>query len=216
VNEHLGDDAELYPLGILDSAAARAVEEHIETCPSCARRVADARAAAGSLATALPGREPPDRLEKRLRESATTQSRERTRNRFDFGWAFAAALVLALFALGWQTLVLRDHLVRQNRALAMLVHSHFNHASMVPEPGVTVDAKVLYARDGSWIYIIVDKPNATFRAVAQTPVGTKELGTLRGWGETATLLSRPRVRVNSIALKRGSATVASLVLVYSH
>jgi hypothetical protein len=214
VSEHLGDDAELYPLGILDAAAAQHVEEHIATCPSCAERVAQALTVAGSLAAALPAREPSPELGERLRESTTPRTQRRARNRFDLAWALAAALVLALLALGWQNIVLRKHLARQEIALAMLVHSHFNHVSMIAAPGNTIAAKILYARNGSWIYIIVENPSSSLRAVGQTPVGTLDLGTLERSGDIATLLRHPRVRVHSIALKRGNVTLASAVLVY--
>jgi hypothetical protein len=214
VSEHLGDDAELYPLGILDAAAAQTVEEHIATCPSCAERVAQARSVAGSLATALPAREPSPELGERLRASTAPRAQHGVRNRFDLAWAFAAVLVLALLALGWQNLVLRRHLTHQDLALATLVHSHFNHVSMIPAPGNTIAAKILYARNGSWIYVIVENPSASLRAVAETPVGTLDLGTLERSGDIATLLRHPRVRVHSIALKRGSVTIASAVLVY--
>jgi hypothetical protein len=214
VNEHLGDDAELYPLGILDAAAAQNVEEHIATCSSCAQRVAQAQTVAGSLAAALPAREPSGELGERLPRSATLPTQRLSRNRFDLAWACAAALVLALLALGWQNVVLRKHLMHQDMALATLVHSHFNHTSMLAAPGNTIAAKVLYARDGSWIYIIVENPNASLRAVAQTPAGTLDLGPLERSGDIATLLRHPRVRVHSIALQREKVTIASAVLVY--
>jgi hypothetical protein len=214
VSEHLGDDAELYPLGMLDDDAARSVERHIATCSSCATRVAQARSVASSLAAGLPSREPSPALERRLRDITTAQRAQRTRNRFDVGWAFAAVLVLALLAFGWQTVVLRERIGRQDLALATLVHSHFNHVSMTPAAGNSIEAKILYARNGSWIYILVDKPNAPLRAVAQTPAGTMNLGTLERSGDVATLMRHPRVRVSSVTLVRGDATVASAVLVY--
>ena len=64
VTEHLGENAELYPLGILDDDAAREVERHIALCSACAERVAQAEAVAASLAAALPLATPSPALER--------------------------------------------------------------------------------------------------------------------------------------------------------
>ena len=71
--DHLGEDAELYPLGILDDDEARNVERHVALCSECADRVAQAQSVAGSLAAALTLATPSPALERRLRESARPQ-----------------------------------------------------------------------------------------------------------------------------------------------
>jgi hypothetical protein len=72
----------------------------------------------------------------------------------------------------------------------------------------------VYARDGSWIYIIADKPGGSLHALARTASATTDLGALASSGETATLLVRPRERIQSITLQRGGTNVASARLVY--
>jgi hypothetical protein len=213
VTEHLGENAELYPLGILDDDAARDVERHIARCSECAERVAQAELVAASLAAALPLATPSPALESRLRESARPQSTAKPRANL-LPFALAAAFALAFLGLGWQTLVLQQRLKTQDVAFVNMVHSHFNHVSMSPESANPVAAKILYARDGSWIYIIADKPNGLLHAVAQTEAGVADLGALGSSGETATLLVHPRVRIRSITLQRGGADVASATLTY--
>jgi len=214
VTEHIGENAELYPLGLLDDEASRSLELHIAECSSCAERVSQAQGAAAILATTLPAAQPSMALERRLRAAMQPQAL-RGRRRPNFArLAFAAALVLAFLALGWQTLVLRGRLASQDLALVTLVHSHFNHASTVPESNNPVTAKVLFARDGSWIYIIADKPSGTLHAIGRTKAGTSDLGALSNNGNTATLLVRPTQRIQSIVLRRDNVDVASATLVY--
>ena len=204
MTEHLGEDAELYPLGILDDDAARNVERHVAFCSECAERVAQAQAVAASLAAALPLATPSPALERRLRESARPQRSAKLRASL-FPFALAAAFALAFLGLGWQALVLHQRLKAEDVALVTMVHSHFNHVSMSPESANPVAAKILYARDGSWIYIIADKPGGALHAIAHTAAGAADLGALVSAGETATLLVHPRERIRSITLQRAGS-----------
>ena len=95
-----------------------------------------------------------------------------------------------------------------------MVNSHFNHVSMSPESANPVAAKILYARDGSWMYIIADRPGGSIHAIAETATGTVDLGVLTSTGETASLLVHPRERIRSMVLQRTGAIVASTKLVY--
>jgi hypothetical protein len=213
VTEHLGEDAELYPLGILDDDTARNVELHVASCSDCAERVARAQAVAASLAAALPQATPSPALERRLREPARPQPNAKFRASL-FPFALAAAFALAFFGLGWQALVLRERLQSEDVALVTMVHSHFNHVSMSPESTNPVAAKILYARDGSWIYIIADKPGGALHAIARTAASVTDLGALSSTGETASLLVHPRERIRSITLQRAGVNVASAKLAY--
>ncbi len=210
---HLSEDAELYPLGILDDDAARNVELHIALCSDCAQRVAQAQAVAASLAAALPRAMPSPALERRLRESVRPRQAAKLRASL-LPFALAAAFALAFLGLGWQALVLRERLQSDDVALVTMVHSHFNHVSMAPQSANPVAAKILYARDGSWIYIIADKPGGALHAIARTASATTDLGALTSSGETATLLAHPRERIVTITLQRAGTNVASAKLTY--
>ncbi len=214
MTEHLGEDAELYPLGLLDDDAARDVERHIALCSACAERVAQAQSVAASLAAALPVVSPTPALERRLRESARPQVRAAKAHGDILRFALAAAIALIVLGFGWKTLVLQQRLKAEDVALVTMVHSHFNHVSMAPESANPVAAKILYARDGSWIYIIADKPGGSLHAIARTTAGASDLGVLLSTGETATLLAHPRNRILSITLQRAGANVASANLAY--
>ncbi len=214
MTEHLGEDAELYPLGILDDDAAREVERHIALCSTCAERVAQAQTTAASLAAALPAATPSPALKRRLHESIRPHPRAAIRYENLSRFAVAAVFTLALIGLGSQTLMLRGRLANEDLALVTMVHSHFNHVSMAPESANPVAAKILYARDGSWIYIIADKPGGPLDAIASTATGTTDVGILASAGETATLLFRPHERIRAVVLRRAGTNVASATLAY--
>jgi anti-sigma factor RsiW len=214
VTEHLGESAELYPLGILDDNAAREVERHIALCSECAQRVAQAETVAASLAAALPLATPSPALNRRLRESTQPHLGARKMRANVLRFAIAAAFVITFLGLGLQTLLLRQRLAAEDVAFVSVVHSHFNHVSMSPESANPVAAKILYARDGSWVYVIADKPGGPLHAIAHTAGGVADLGELLSTGETAALLVHPRERIRSIVLQRAGTNVASAKLVY--
>ncbi len=147
--EHLGEEAELYPLGLLDEEAARNVERHIAECSACAERVAQAQSVAASLAAALPAAEPSPSLERRLLAAARPRPERRP---FDArAWMAIAAALLIGFTIGIAGLFRAAPSAHEVATVAM-VESHFNHAQFV---GAGPPAKVIYARDRSWVYVIV-------------------------------------------------------------
>jgi hypothetical protein len=178
--------------------------------------VTQAQLVAASLASALPAVEPSPALHVRLGEAVRPQRGAAGRFAAWNAWslALAAVFALAFLALGWKTLALRGQLAADDLALVTVVHSHFNHVSMTPQSASPVAAKVLYARDGSWLYIIADKPGGTLHALARTPAGTVDLGVLEGSGETATILVHPSAHVDFLMLQRDGTAVASATLVY--
>jgi len=216
VTGHLDDDAELYPLGVLDDVAARAVERHIASCRTCAERVTQAGLVAASLASTLPAAQPSPALARRLNDAVRPQTDDGARRPKSMfaGFALAAAFALASIGLGWRMLDLHSRLAADDLALVTLVHSHFNHVSMTPESANPVAAKVLYARDGSWVYIIADQPRGTLHVVTRTAAAGGDAGILVGSGRTATLLLRPVARIESLSLQRDGTDVASARLAY--
>jgi anti-sigma-K factor RskA len=240
---HIGDDAELYALGALDDVSARRVEQHIAECPECAARVNDALLAAAALAEALPAVAPSAELGRRINASvasgattgapraSSTVSRSafrsaartstRSSSQTSTGWfsdrvvryAVAAALVLALLNAGWQSFRLHREIAVQDVALATLVHSHFNHVSATALVSGSLAAKILYARDGAWIYVIADHPGGALRALGYGAGAAVDLGTMPD-GKTATLLVHPKSRVRRIVLERGNIPVAEATLAY--
>ena len=212
LNGHLNEDAELFPLGVLDEDEARTVERHIAGCAACAARVADAELVAASLAASLPAARPSPRLGRRLQAALRPAGDGR---RWDLrSLALAAGFALALAGVAWQTVAVERRTASDDLALVTIVHSHFKHVTMTPRSAQPVAAKVLYAIDGAWVYIIADRPMGSLHAVARTANGEADLGELDGSGQTATLLVRPRGRIESLELRRDREPVATATLTY--
>ncbi|MBV8147747.1 MAG: zf-HC2 domain-containing protein, partial [Candidatus Eremiobacteraeota bacterium] len=136
---HVGEEAELYALGMLDDRQRAAVEAHLAECTACSRRVGEAEETVlalerRSVATPIPfARRLPLKFERR---------------RISAWWlapAAAAALIVGL--------LLPRPASNENAALLAMINSHFSHAQFAGATGPP--AKVLYARDRSWYYVIV-------------------------------------------------------------
>jgi len=206
---HLGDEAEIYALGALDPVERAAVEAHITTCSECAQRVAAAEAVAASLASALPAYEPPARLGNRIANigrSPWTATPLWTR-----GLAAAAVLVIAL--LGWQNFILQGERGRTTVALATIVNSHFLHVMMTKGTPAAPNAKILYARDGAWLYVVVDRPAPGVHVLLGDAPGS-DAGLLRSSGSVSTLFVPNAGRPNSVTLRDANGVVERAKLIY--
>ncbi len=228
---HLGERVELHALGALEPHERLQVEAHVAGCAPCARALAAAEATVAALDDAFVRQsEPPARLAARLGASAKANPasaaprfaarRARMRSRF---YATAATLLIAVGA-GGGALVERGlsdvakarDAASDSAVLATLATSHFNHATLVARAPSTPVAKVLYARDGAWLYLIIDSAACACRVVARTATGARDLGAPAVRGTTSTLFARGAGRPQSIELVGLSGRVVSdVTLVYA-
>jgi hypothetical protein len=148
--QHLDDDAELYALGLTAPERNAEIEAHLAECAACRTRVAEAESVAASLAAALPPMTPG-------RAAAAPPKRS---------WiaplALAASLAFAATATfeavaahgaAAQLATATSQISATNFALFRVASSHFEHTTLTARRGVV--AKAIYARDGSWCYVIV-------------------------------------------------------------
>ncbi len=230
--EHVADDqVEAYALGALEDAERSAVDEHIAACDACLRRVGEAEETVASLALDLPRTEPSAALGERLARSlATTRQGDAPgavvpsrgivplRRRRSYVWlaplGAAAALVFALAGSFVQDAHLRGELADNDRALTQVVHSHFNHVTMTPAPGSGASAKVLFARDGSWIYVVADHLPAGTHAFATIAGSERDLGALAPQGDIATLFVSDANKPTTIILRADGNVEATATLGY--
>ncbi|MEO6990173.1 MAG: zf-HC2 domain-containing protein [Candidatus Baltobacteraceae bacterium] len=221
--EHLGDDLELYVLGLLDRGSAARVEAHAAGCASCLGRLGEAEGVLATLAADLPARKPPAALADRLGRSAagvrfSTPRAAPRRSDARVPALLAVAFVFALaFGLAFAAL-LRERSrtpALDPIAIATIVHGHFSHATMVVDPrAAPLAAKVLYARAGGWIAVLVDHP-APGLAVFATVAGREvHCGTVRGDGSVGSAFARLPGRAERVELRLDARTVASATLVY--
>lgn len=222
MSSHLGDLAQLFALGVLEPGERAEVEAHLGTCDDCSREVGRAEATVAALTDAtVPAAEPPARLASRLAASASPALPLRRSARFatmlasNTGWrAFAASVVLGIVLVGGvagRNVALRNSLSADDRAFATIATSHFRHTNFVGR----TPAKVLYARDGTWVYLIVDEPACHCRLVSRDASAVRDLGAPEPRGETATLFVARANRPGALELVDAQGSVlATATLVY--
>jgi hypothetical protein len=222
---HVAEMAELYALGTLDPEERARVDAHVATCAACERALGEAEATVTMLDDLTVARAtPPARLGRRIAASAQAGSPARVagRSRATFtGWYATAASVA--FVLGIGGGITADRMATagksngaDDRALATLATAHFLHESFRADtPGAPV-AKVIYARDGGWLYVIVDAPDCRCRIVAGSGAGQRDLGPPLQHGSTSTLFVEAAGRPSTLRLVRDgtSGTLADTPLKY--
>jgi anti-sigma factor RsiW len=213
-NAHLGDDAELYALGVLDAAERAAAEEHLAACDDCRARVVAAESVVAALASTLPAYEP-------AAQNPFAPKRVvplRPRVRFSFAaprWAtaLAAALVLGVGFLGWQDVSLNQQRTSSDTALTAIVHGHFDHVTLTKARPSSPSAKVLYARDHSWLYALVDRPARGTHLIAEDATGARrDLGAFDARGAVATLFVRDPGPVSAVEIRDDAGVEGSAAL----
>jgi anti-sigma factor RsiW len=223
VSDHIGDDAELYALGMLDDARRGAVDAHAAACDACARLLGEAEEAVLGLASASPRVEPSGGLAARIKAIAETRDASKASARFVTvprstwfaGLAAAAVLVIALCGAFYRNVTLNDALTAQRLAVTTMVHAHFLHASMTVLPaGGAMAAKVVYARDGSWLYVLVDHPEGPVDVSLVESGSRIDAGRAVASGDTATLFVRPASRPQNVELTRDGVVLARVALTY--
>jgi anti-sigma factor RsiW len=208
---HLGDDAELYALGALEPAEQAAVEAHLAECEDCSVRVGQAEEVAAALAAALPQYEPPARLGARLsgRYGSAAPLRGGT---IYAAFALAAAIVAGFF--GWQNLSFRSQQAQQTLAFTTMVNSHFLHVPMQRSNPAAPNAKVLYARDGAWVYVLADKPVNGLHVVLLRNGVQRDAGTLAVAGGAASLFVPDAGRPDEVMLTDAAGPKSAATLAY--
>ena len=247
---HVGENAELHALGLLEPRERLELERHISACPECLRRVGEAEEAAAQLVAPLPRVEPSAAFRERVMSSIALQSphpddntlaRRRLAESAPFGarmqrlegrlaverarrkglgtlgivfGALAAVFAIAFATTLWRATDLQATVNGDDVALVQLVHSHFNHVSMAPTGVATVDAKVVYAKDGSWIYVVADRPLQGLHVVARVHGVKRDFGTAEARGGVATLFVRRAGRPSDVTLLYKGVPLATATLAY--
>ncbi len=187
---HLDDDAELYALGLTGRERDAEIEAHLAGCEPCRRRVVAAESAAASLAAALPPM-----------PAATA------RRTWWPALATAASLVFATTAAyeGIAANAASSQLARTDGALVAIAGSHFGHTTLTSDSGTI--AKAIYARDGSWCYVLVSGAPRGAHVVLHAGATTRDAGALEG-ATPATLFLRTPGRSDEIDIVAGDHVVA--------
>ena len=193
-NAHIGEAAELYAAAALTAEERAAVDAHIGSCDECLRRVGEAEETVLALERVY------------VAPSVTTPARKvlPLPRRGVPGWWVAAAAAAALI-IGF---VLPHRTPQSDVATLAMLHSHFVHAQFT---GTGPAAKVLYARDRSWYYVIVDGSHRY--GVYGTRNGqVVDLGITQPKTETSELFAPVSLRLDQIELRDRGAVVETAAI----
>jgi hypothetical protein len=76
------------------------------------------------------------------------------------------------------------------------------------------NVKILYARDGAWLYIVADAERSDLHVMLTRDGVTRDAGTLNGSGGVSTLLVQNARRPTSVALRDTNGITNTVTLVY--
>lgn len=190
---HIGESAELYAAGALDEREQAEVEEHVTQCPECLRRLGEAEETILALERVNAARPLP---------SAVNVLPFRPRRVAAWWLAVAAA---AAFILGF---ILPHGVPRSNVATLAMIHSHFSHAQF---SGAGPAAKVVYARDRSWYYVVV-AASGRYEVYGIRNGTATDLGSTQPQGQTSELFTRIGTLFNSIELRENGTTIETAAI----
>jgi hypothetical protein len=198
---HIGDQAELYVLGMLDEGERAAVDAHIATCMQCLRRVGEAEETLLALERGDLAEPTPELLDRRMRFGAPP-----VRRYYSLALAAAAGLVLGILTM------LPGYLRPQapQGALLAMIHSHFNHAQFVGSPRAP-SAKVVYAHDRSWLFVLADG-SERYAVYAINGSGSTRLGDLQPEGSTSSLYVAHVPPADAVELRDGATVIERAAL----
>ncbi len=190
---HIDDVAELYALGALSEAERAAVDRHVTGCAGCARKLGEAEEVLLALEGQYEPVQPPPALDARMKFARSSSP---------LGWwvAIAAAFVIGLLPSAWFASQRNSAI---DLAMIAMLHSHFNHAQFAGSTNAPI-AKVLYPRDKSWLYVIVEG-SERYDVYAN---GVK-LGTVFPQGATSNLFVQNPGPVERIELREGTTVIES-------
>ena len=179
-------------------------------CAACARALGDAEAAvlrfieSGEVPAARPGA-----LDRRVRFAALLPAR---------AW-IAVAAALAIGLIPWAATVLRERAAPteqpQRLADAAMLAGHFLHAPFAPRDPSAPPAKVVYARDGAWMYVIAGPGARPLDVAVVSADGRRSVvATLAASDTTRSAFIRTGAPPKEVQLLDGGAPVATAQTVY--
>lgn len=209
-DDHIGENAELYALGQLDELEASRVNRHALTCVACAKRLGEAEATvlylieSGDVAS-----ERPAELDRRVRFSSQPQR----------AWIAAVAAAFLIGLLPWGVTTVRQSDGRpssnQQRAMNAMLAGHFLHAPAAALVPGAPKAKVIYPREGGWLYVLVGAASQQIDVVAITGNERTTIASIPPGAATRSAFVDIAQRVSSVQLLEGGAPVASARIAYA-
>lgn len=125
-----------YALGALDADEVAALETHLQTCESCRTELAGYRSLSDSLLTAVPPKQPPAALRKRLQSQLPSARKKVARPRFNWSWNQLAVGIslIALLSMNTFSIVQMRAVQQQQTQLARQYRTGQTLISMLSYP----------------------------------------------------------------------------------
>jgi len=194
---HVDELAPAYALGVLSQDEAAALERHAAECAPCRKLVGEAEETVTAMVEAGPLH-----YAKRVRRSNPLAP-----------WMLSAASLLIALGLGARLLQMSSAppqaVAQHGAAVTAIVHSHFQHAPMIPRAPGAPAGKVLFARDRSWILVELNGKPDDLQIAASTPAGTRILGRPAAYGDSAEFFYKSAEPIREVLVLRGSQVVES-------
>jgi hypothetical protein len=208
-DDHIGENAELYALGELEELDVARIERHARACDECAARIGKAEAA---IAAAIEiGGLPPERpasLDARMRFAATPSRTP--------AWIAAVAAAFVIGLLPWGvTMTQRSGSSQSQDAVDAMLAGHFVHAPLVALRSDAPPAKVIYAREGGWIYVLARAGPLKLDVATETNGVITTVASLEGSDKTRSAFIRTGARIDSVLLVDRGTPIASAKIVYA-
>ncbi len=210
LDDHIGENAELYSLGHLDELEASRAERHARTCDSCAKRLGDAEAAvlhlieSGEVAT-----ETPTELDRRVRFV----------KRPPLAWisSVAAAFLIGLLPWGVTTLRHSNDGISANQQLAMnaMLAGHFLHTPVAALKPDAPKAKVIYPREGGWLYVLVGPSSLSIDLVAIAGDRRLTVASIAPGTDTRATFVQIAQQVTAVQLLENGTPIGAARIVYA-
>lgn len=199
MSAHVGEDAALYALGLLDQAERNAIDAHARTCEACSQALAKAF----DDVTAMVASEP----------SAPALA-EPARRKLSPRWftAIAAAIVLAVLPSAYllqQNHAMHEAIVAQSEAMDRLASTPHRTASFAG-----MDARVYYGMDGSWYCIVVRGAKQPMQVAWMHDGTSTMLGTAVPSAGVAILYLPQSHRMDQLALVSNDRTMGQARLLF--
>ena len=128
-----------YALGALDADEVAALETHLQSCASCRTELAEYHAISESLLMAVPPRQPPAALRKRLQSRLPSARRKpRLQLAWDFGRLATGLAFIALLILNFSSLMQIRQVRNQQVALLNQIEGSQAALALLSSPGVNL------------------------------------------------------------------------------
>jgi anti-sigma factor RsiW len=200
MTSHIGEDAALYALGLLDARERAAVDAHIASCEACGQLLAQAYDDVAAMAAAQP-------------QFAAPQRRVRPAARWQPAFAaLAAAIVIALLPSAYfyeENRAMHQAMQADASAIARIASTPHR---MAPFSGTT--ANVMYAADGSWYCVVVRGAKKPMDVAWMHDGRQTMLGTAVPHGDVAILYLPRSHRMDQLALLADDRMVGQARLVF--